>query len=123
MSAERVGATRTTTIGATMLAVEASAKTTKARTASAVETFALRISTAAAIVSEYVRKSAPATTASSQFVRSRRSSNFGGAVSDEWSARRRKARAETSRTMQPRAISIADARREGVVLCELKSWP
>src|SRR5436305_1937465 len=44
------------------------------------ETFAFRISAAAATVSEYVSMNAPTRTPSSQFVRSRRSSHFG--VSD-----------------------------------------
>ena len=107
-----------------MVVIDARANTTKAMTPSARETFAFRISAAAASVSEYVSMNAPTRTPTSQFVRSRRSSHFG--VSDVAAAasrRRRRARSETSTARHPTAISTAEAIRDGVLLCELKSAP
>src|ERR1700751_4106157 len=120
-SAERSGATTARTIGAEIVVIEASAKTMKATTASAVETCALRISIAAATVSEYVSMNEPTRTASSQFVRSGRATHLGVWTLAVLLLRRGKARAEAIKTTQPSTISTAEAVRDGVVLCELKS--
>ena len=66
---------------------------------------------------------APTTTASSQFVRSSRFSHLGVSLLGASGRRRRRARAALRTAISPTAISAHDAAREGVVWCELKSWP